>query len=35
MMKTEKLKLVTEWDKTFPQNDKVEEKKKKRKKWIC
>ena len=27
MMKTEKLKLVTEWDKTFPQSDKVEHQK--------
>ena len=26
-MKTEKLKLVTEWDKTFPQSDKVEHQK--------
>lgn len=26
-MKTEELKLVTEWDKTFPQSDKVEHKK--------
>lgn len=27
MMKTEKLKLVTEWDKTFPKSDKVDHKK--------
>lgn len=27
MMKTEELKLATEWDKTFPQSDKVEHKK--------
>ena len=24
MLKTEKLKLVSEWDKTFPQSEKVE-----------
>lgn len=27
MMKTEELKLVTVWDKTFPQSDKVDHKK--------
>lgn len=27
MMKTEELKLVTEWDKVFPQDDRVEHKK--------
>ena len=27
MMKTEELKLVAEWDKTFPMSDKVDHKK--------
>ena len=27
MLKTEKLKLVSEWDKTFPQSEKVDHKK--------
>ena len=27
MMKTEELKLVTKWDKTFPKSDKVEHRK--------
>ena len=27
MLKTEELKLVSEWDKTFPQSEKVEHKK--------
>ena len=27
MMKTEELKLVAEWDKTFPKSDKVDHKK--------
>ncbi len=27
MMKTEELKLVSEWDKTFPKSEKVEHKK--------
>lgn len=27
MLKTEKLKLVSEWDKTFPQSEKVDYKK--------
>ena len=27
MLKTEELKLVSEWDKTFPQSDKVDHKK--------